>query len=821
MAPTVSMRVALAGSTAGAVDVASCRVHEQLGQVTEAELDVVADSAMDVASWVQQTVDLAIAIDDGVARRWSLVVGDIAFAPSTSGAHRYRISLFSPFWLLTHTLGTRKFRNLSAQDIVSSVLSQTGVAFRWQITRTPPVRKYCVQYRESHHDFVNRLLESEGIYHSTDGSGVLVLEDNSTVAAPIDGDASLSLFAPGDALAGERLGVWSFGAGARVSTGRVTVNDYSWKTPQVELLQSQSAGRDTELERYMCPAGYRTPDQGAYLARVRLEAARARTQFVGGMSNVPAMAAGRTFSIEGGSYLLTAAKHHFVDPRWSSDASDGRAYRCRFEAIDGSVPFRMSADAEGSPTVRPTVHGCHTVRVRGPEGVGIHTDKHGRFRAQFHWDREAGGDDTDSRWLRKLQETSTSMNLARVGWEVSVAYIDGDPDRPIGLAREINGVMPPSYSLPANKQLMTIKTPTYPGGEGFNEIKLDDRAGAMRFDMRAERDLTNRVLNDKALRIRRDHARVVVDQLSRQVTRDQRVAIDRDNTRAVAGDTAVVVAMDRDERIGGDEKIRVNGNFSTSVAGNDSERVGSLRLSLVGQPGVPNVIQNIKNSVTKIPSADCIALAAVKGAWKGHKNGGGAKGAAKGAGQGLKGLLPKPKEAVHKATGGLTRGDLRALAVGAISRTAIKDIRRSVGGIHAAVSAEAISTTGKYALAETVGGAKLTAVKGAITQKGGLLMALTVGGLICRKSAKDITYSAKSSAVNVGGIAMLDAGQRIDLRAATVTLEAATTLTLKTTKTEIELTPTGITLKGPLKMEAKKSVTFTSSKENLTSGESS
>ena len=133
--------------------------------------------------------------------------------------------------------------------------------------------------------------------------------------------------------------------------------------------------------------------------------------------------------------------------------------------------------------------GTHTAMVRGPSGEEIHTDAAGRFRAQFHWDREATGTDADSRWIRYLQETATSQTLARTGWEVFVGYVDGDPDRPVGLGRAINGAMPPTYAQPASKNVMSLKTPSSPSTGGFNELKLDDSAGAQLMSLRAEKDL--------------------------------------------------------------------------------------------------------------------------------------------------------------------------------------------------------------------------------------------------------------------------------------------------------------------------------------------
>src|SRR5690606_20900491 len=162
--------------------------------------------------------------------------------------------------------------------IVAQVLSEGGVAFDWKIRREPPKRKYCVQYRESNFAFVSRLLEFEGIYYVTRADGSLSLEDGSPSVDWIDGDRDFQLLEHAGALEGGELGIHAFGWGNRVGTGKVTLNDYSWKTPQVSLLQTKAADRDDELELYHYPAGHRKPDQGAELAQMRLEALRARTR---------------------------------------------------------------------------------------------------------------------------------------------------------------------------------------------------------------------------------------------------------------------------------------------------------------------------------------------------------------------------------------------------------------------------------------------------------------------------------------------------------------------------------------------------------------
>ena len=561
----------------------SLSITEGLSVETRGHAQIASLAAVDTAGLCGGAAEAVLMINGEVSHRFNLVVGRIAFANDDHGTMRYDLTLYSPMWRLRHTRNLRKFRNLSAKDIVTKVLSEGGIAHRWQISRQPPVRKYCVQYRESNFDFVSRLLEFEGIYYVTEQDGSITLTDSSSGASFIPGKSSFTLLEHGGALDGEP-GVHAFGWGQRVGTGSVSLNDYSWKTPDVNLLKSASAARDTELEFYDYPAGYRKPGQGAELAQMRLEAFTARARFARGDSSLTSLAAGRKMVFDDEELFLLEVTHvvevpALLDIRAAGDAANPEVitYRNHFEAIPSSVPFRPPV-----VTPQPRIDGCHTVMVRGPAGEEIHTDRFGRFRAQFHWDREATGSDEDSRWLRKLQESATSINLARVGWELNVAYIDGDPDRPIGLTRKINGVMVPAYGQPSNKEVMTIKTPTYPAAAGgYNEIRLDDRAGGQTFNIRAEKDYINRVLHDKTETIGNNQTHVIDQQLSHNVSNDQTLTVAANHTTTVGKDITLRVDGNRSETVGGNKTVVTGGSRVVAVSQSQTERVGALRLSLV------------------------------------------------------------------------------------------------------------------------------------------------------------------------------------------------------------------------------------------------
>jgi len=568
--------------------VARCRVEEGISTLTHAAVEIVARDELDLRRALAGDAKVRLSLDGVLSRLWTLKVGKVSFRGAKQGSLRYLVDLHAHPWLLRATQDTRKFRNTSHEDIISKVLGQHSVPFRWKLTRPTAERNYVVQYHESNLDFVRRLLEFEGIYFTVDEAGVLVLGDRSSAEPEIDGEHHVELINVAGAMDRDRLGVHDFTRGAEIAPGMVTVSDHDWKKPKVALLTSTSADADQDLEIYDYPSGYRTPAEGALLARMRLEALRAQADFVEGRGNVVSFAPARVFLLGGavgaefgGEYLLTRVEHEIIVPGYEVEPdAQATTYENSFRAIPRDVPFRPPV-----VTPRPTVAGNHTIMVRGPAGEEIHTDDHGRFKAQFHWDREATGTDEDSRWVRMTQESATSMTLARVGWEVTAGYIDGDPSRPVGLARQINGVMPPTYGQPAKKNVMTIKTPTYPGGGGYNEWRMDDSAGAMAMDVRAQRELLYKTQNDKTETIGNNETHISESSFTHGVTRDQKVSIGGNSDKRTESSQHLLVGNDRTLSVGGSENITVKGVHESRIEGDDLEKVGATRKTVAEGDG--------------------------------------------------------------------------------------------------------------------------------------------------------------------------------------------------------------------------------------------
>ena len=558
--------------------VVSCNLTEGLSYLTHARLEIASGEHIDLAGVLERDAIVDVVPYQHPPRRWTLRVGHIDFIKVKTSSLRYIVNLYPALWLLRFTTNTRKFRNMSARDIIAQILAEHGVGHRFSLLREPEKRKYCAQYRETNLDFIYRLLEFEGIYYFFESDGTVVFADRSVDGERTEQISSFDLIEGGGALSWTNMGIFEFNKERKVVSGAATVNDFNWKKPAVKLLRSAQAAEDAELEIYDYPVGYRREDQGAILATRRLEAYRVPARSVTGRGNVSTFAAGKIFTFGAlanarfaGDYVLTEITHKFVNRQFEetvAEIEEGINYQNEFRAIPQEVPFRPPL-----VTPHPHISGCHTAMVVGPEGEEIHTDTHGRYRAKFHWDREAVGTDEDSRWLRNTQETATGMVLARVGWEQSIAYIDGDPDRPFGFARNINGQMVSEYSQPANKTRFTLKTPTYPGGQGFNEVRMEDLAGGQHMDWHAERDMFGEIGNDRSEHIGGDSSKKVGDSYAWTVGNNQDISIGGDFNCNVAGNYSLNVENDRDKTVSGDEELTITEVYSYYVEGNDKEEV--------------------------------------------------------------------------------------------------------------------------------------------------------------------------------------------------------------------------------------------------------
>lgn len=546
----------------------------------------------------------------------------------------YRAVLVPAVWRLQHRRDSRIFQELATPDILKKVLDGAripGSGYRLALSGSYSPREYCVQYRESDWSFLSRLMEEEGIsYHfeHTDAGHVLVMGDSATAFAPIAGDSTLAFRTPGGALVGGEH-VSRFRYAERVRPGKVTLRDYNFKKPSLLLERTDHASADDDLEIYDYPGDYDAPDPGGALAKVRLEELQAARKTGDGDSACARFLPGSTFTLAdhprddfNRDFLITRVEHRGHEPTMDAQAPDATPYGNRFEVIPSDVPFRPP-----QLTPRPTIKGIQTAIVTGPGGEEIYTDEHGRIKVQFHWDRQGKKDEKSSCWIRVSQIWAGgawgAVFLPRIGHEVVVDFIEGDPDRPLVVGSVYHGTNVPPYALPADKTKSTIKSSSSPGGGGFNELRFEDKKGSEEIFLHGQKDWNTLIEHDKNQVIVRDETLKVGHDRAKRVDNDQSESIGghktidvakthaetigEDETLSVGGNRSVQVSGSHDEKVDGDQSVEVGGgqdvsvgkSMSLSVGKSKSESVGESSAETVGKSKSVSVDENYAVSVTK------------------------------------------------------------------------------------------------------------------------------------------------------------------------------------------------------------------------------
>jgi len=509
-----------------------------------------------------------------------LIGGMVGAFRQDDGTNRlalYELTLVPEAWRLTRQRGCRIFQDTDALTIVEQLLRQAHLSH--VITprggHRPPAREYCVQYREDHWTFINRLLEEEGYYYfftHARARQVLTISNDPQVHRPVAAQSEV-VYGPGGAMPGEEH-VFGFSVSEQVQTGRVTLDDYSFLKPSLDLAcASEADGPDAKLEEYDYPGAYSLRERGRALAEVRLQQHRAGRQVIEGRSDCTRMTAGSLFSLArhprgdlNSDYVLCSVRH-----RGESEAdleagtiSPEVSYSNSFGCIRRQVPFRPPR-----LTARPHIRGAQTATVVGPPGEEVHVDAHGRVMVRFHWDRSGSPEDRASCWIRVGQLWAGNgwggVFLPRVGQEVIVTFLEGDPDQPMITGCVYNAANMPPYPLPAQKTVSGVRTRSSTGGGGFNELRFEDNKGKEQLYTRAQRDRLEEVGNDRTTTVARDQALTVGRHLTRHVEGSETVVVEGDRSLEVVGAQTVVTRGDLEVVTRGDRKEQIDGTRTLSA----------------------------------------------------------------------------------------------------------------------------------------------------------------------------------------------------------------------------------------------------------------
>lgn len=554
------------------------------------------------------------------------------------------------FHLLGQQTHSRIFQEMSVQDILSEVLgeelgqySRTFDAGTQSRGTTP--RDYCVQYRESDFDFCVRLMEEEGIsYHfvhnDDEGHEVLTLRyenEDYTEIFNVDGTAVVPIVVNRPEL-GDRESIRNLDFIQSMTTTKSMRRDYDFETP-LELYDAEKEGEDPpkgysrRIYRHMRRRFVNDIDERN---QDHLEAAQVRGKVGRGSGNVTGFSAGMVFELERHirgdletQFLITRVVHQGDVPAelWSSGGGsglDGPQYRNSFECIPLDVPMRPR-----QITPKPRVYGPETAIVTGPSGEEIHVDEHGRIKVQFHWEEEATYDDTSSCWIRVRQQWSGPgwgfQFIPRIGQEVLVEFLAGNPDRPIVSGTVYNGDNSYPYPMPGSKTQSGIKTDSV-SGDGSNELRFEDQSGSEEVYIHCQKDFTIATENDKNQTTGHDETLAIGNDRTKEVGNDETITVGNDETITVHGkhtetivkDMKLTVQANRSVTIVKDHDETITGAFSQSVSKTkkvtvmlkSDEVVGAMKSVKVG--GLYSEQVGASRSITAVGAMSFTAGASAK-----------------------------------------------------------------------------------------------------------------------------------------------------------------------------------------------------------------
>ena len=513
-----------------------------------------------VADVLDKPVELAIYQDGELLRQVQGIV--CAFEQGDSGHRRthYSIQVVPALWRLGLMHNSRIFQRQNSQQIVQTLLEERGIVdTEFNLKRTPENREYCVQYRESDLDFLHRLSAEEG-WHSridTNQPGQpLVISDHHRDGPRLP-EAEYNATAGGGT---RQACVYGFDHNEQVATARAVLKDYTFKNPAYALMHDEQSGQLTardDYEHFEYPGRFKADASGQPFTATRLDSLRRDASAAHGCGNRADFTAGARVTLtnhpfEGHNrdWLITGVVHTGKQPQALEESSGGNptTYNNTFTALPGDRVWR--------PGVEKTRHlrmdGPQIAMVTGPEGEEIHCDEHGRVKVRFPWDRYSDDDQHSSAWLRVSQGWAGGqygfMALPRIGHEVIVEFLDGDPDQPIITGRTYHATHTPPYALPEHKTRTTLKTRTHKG-EGSNELRFEDEGTKEHIYIHAQKNLDLLTENDRTEVVHNNSHFTVDNERFRHIKTNTHATIDGEKRQQVGGDSSLSIGATYHQKI--------------------------------------------------------------------------------------------------------------------------------------------------------------------------------------------------------------------------------------------------------------------------------
>jgi type VI secretion system secreted protein VgrG len=591
------------------------RGQENISQLFSLDVEMLSESeSIDPKALLGKNATIEIETQGGGRRFIDGIVTRFGMQGQDHRHYAYKARLSPWLWLATRKSDFRIFQNQTVPDIIEQVLGVYGHPLQKKLTRAYRSWDYCVQYNESDCDFVSRLMEHEGIYYffeHASGQHTLVLCDDIIAShSVLPGGESIPFYPPEKAAAGDQENIHAWQLEQEIKSGRHYSDDYDFKKPRADLthLRRDPPGHAHDgHEIYEWPGGYTQLSDGEDYIRVRLKESLTGQSRVRGQSCHRALATGYTFSLynyprgdQNQQYLITGLSYHLKEnPRVSavapgakgSAAEDGSFQRYELQAQPTSLAYTPART-----TPKPRTTGPQTAVVVGPAGEEIWTDEYGRIKVQFHWDRLGGMNENSSCWIRVATNWAGpgfgAISIPRIGHEVVVDFLNGDPDYPLVTGCVYNAANMPPWALPANATQSGIKTRSSKGGAAgaglkngpgdANAIRFEDKAGAEQLWLHAQKDQLTEVENDEDKWVGNDRRKTVDRDETNVIHRDRTETVDRNEkidvhgwrTEVVDLDETLTVHQNRTRTVDLDESIRICKNRTKTVDANGRDSIG-------------------------------------------------------------------------------------------------------------------------------------------------------------------------------------------------------------------------------------------------------
>lgn len=567
--------------------VRSIQGKEEMGELFVFQLELISkNNDLKFDNVVGQQVTTTLVLEDG-ERHFNGYITEFRYLGWDGVYTNYHATVRPWFWLLTRTNDCRVFQKITVPDIIKEVFKINNmVDFRFNLNAKYREWDYCVQYNESDFNFLSRLMEMEGIYYffeHTDKKHVLVLADDVSAHSTFPGFAEIQFNSEMERLGQtfDSLDTWS--AIQNIMPAKYASKVYDFENPKADLLAKYNPSKkghvwpieDPEIFDY--PGDFINRNEGTNYVEIRLQELQCQQERMRASGGCRGLSPGYRFTLkdyprddQNKEYLTISVKHEINNNAFFGGEGDiGPVYRCNVEVMaKDKLPFRTHRK-----TPKPRVQGPQTAVVVGPSSEEIYTDEYGRVIVQFHWDRYGTSDENSSCWVRVSQLWAGTkwggIHIPRIGQEVIVSFLEGDPDQPLITGSVYNANCMPPYALAGNKTQSGIKSrSTMEGGpDNFNEIRMEDMKGSEELYIQAEKDENILVKNNKG----------------EKVGNNETIDIGNNRVEVVGNDETITVKHDRKEQVENDETLDVGKNRKRTVGVNETVSIGEDRKHNVGK----------------------------------------------------------------------------------------------------------------------------------------------------------------------------------------------------------------------------------------------